>query len=62
MIIFVLAPGGFFVFGIMIALSNKIAEGKGKKKAELRGCEACPMAASCSMKVSCEEQAEEAQN
>ncbi len=54
MIIFVLAPGGFFVFGIMIALSNMIAGKKGKKKAELRGCEACPMAASCSMSGSCE--------
>ncbi len=62
MIIFVLAPGGFFVFGIMIALSNKIAEGKGKKKAELRGCEACPMAGCCSIKDTCEEKAEEAQN
>ncbi len=62
MIIFVLAPGGFFVFGIMIALSNKIAEGKGKKKAELRGCEACPMAGRCSIKDTCEEKAEEAQN
>ncbi len=50
MIIFVLAPGGFFVFGIMVALSNKIAEGKGKPKAELRGCETCPMAATCGVK------------
>ncbi|MDD6021732.1 MAG: electron transport complex subunit E [Oscillospiraceae bacterium] len=61
MIIFVLAPGGFFVFGIMIALSNRIAGKKGKKKAELRGCEACPMAKSCSMVGSCDENKEEAQ-
>ncbi len=60
MIIFVLAPGGFFVFGIMIALSNKLAERKGKTKAELRGCEACPMAATCSVKGSCENAKEEA--
>lgn len=59
MIIFVLAPGGFFVFGIMIAISNKLAERKGKKKAELRGCEACPMAQTCSMVGSCENKAEE---
>lgn len=59
MIIFVLAPGGFFVFGIMIALSNKIAERKGKQKAELRGCEACPMAKTCSMVGSCENKTEE---
>ncbi|MBE6746010.1 MAG: electron transport complex subunit E [Ruminococcaceae bacterium] len=59
MIIFVLAPGGFFVFGIMIALSNMLAEKKGKKRAELRGCEACPMASTCSMNGSCEEKDKE---
>ncbi len=47
--IFVLAPGGFFVFGIMIALSNKLAERNGKPKAEINGCESCPMAASCAL-------------
>lgn len=46
---FVLAPGGFFVFGIMIALSNKLADRKGKPKAELHGCASCPMAASCAL-------------
>ena len=30
MLIFILPAGGFFVFGILIALANKIAEGKGK--------------------------------
>lgn len=50
MIIFILPPGGFFVFGMLIALSNKLAERKGKPKAELKGCEGCPMAATCSMK------------
>ncbi len=54
MIIFVLAPGGFFVFGIMIALSNKLAERKGKSKAELKGCEACPMAKTCALSGQCE--------
>ena len=49
MTIFVLAPGGFFVFGILIALANKVAERNGKPKAELKGCSACPMAASCSL-------------
>ena len=49
MTIFVLAPGGFFVFGILIALANKVAESNGKPKAELKGCSACPMAASCSL-------------
>lgn len=49
MTIFVLAPGGFFVFGILIALANKVAERKGKPKAELKGCSACPMASTCSL-------------
>lgn len=47
MIILVLAPGGFFVFGTMIALANKIAERGGHPKAELKGCGNCPMAATC---------------
>lgn len=49
MIIFILPPGGFFAFGILIAVANKIAESKGKPKAELHGCESCPMAANCSL-------------
>lgn len=56
--IFILAPGGFFVFGLMIALSNKLAERNGKPKAELNGCSSCPMAATCSLisdGKSCEE-------
>ncbi|MEG1614870.1 MAG: Rnf-Nqr domain containing protein, partial [Oscillospiraceae bacterium] len=50
-LIFILAPGGFFVFGMLIALANKIAESKGKPKAELNGCDNCPMAAACAVKV-----------
>lgn len=49
MTIFVLAPGGFFVFGILIALANKVAEYNGKPKAELKGCSACPMASTCTL-------------
>lgn len=43
MLIFILPPGGFFVFGILIALSNKLSqkiEGKEAKK-ECGGCAAC---------------------
>ncbi len=60
MTIFVLAPGGFFVFGILIALANKVAERNGKPKAELKGCSACPMASTCSLvgsKEACKEEA-----
>ena len=49
MLIFILPPGGFFVFGVLMATVNKIAESKGKPRAELRGCEACPMAATCTL-------------
>ena len=35
------APGGFFVFGCMIALVNKITKGKAITKKEF-GCAACP--------------------
>lgn len=47
MTIFVLAPGGFFVFGLVMACANKLAEAGGGKKATLGGCKACPMASSC---------------
>lgn len=47
MTIFVLAPGGFFVFGLVMACANKLAEMGGGKKAELGGCKACPMADTC---------------
>lgn len=49
MLIFILPPGGFFVFGVLMALINRLAESKGKPKAELTGCSACPMAGSCTL-------------
>ena len=57
-LIFILAPGGFFTFGLLMACANKLAESKGKPKAELKGCEACPMAATCGMKAEGKECAE----
>ena len=39
--ILTMAPGGFFVFGCMIALINKLSKGKAIKKKEF-GCEGCP--------------------
>ena len=42
-----MAPGGFLVFGVVMALANKLAEKKGKPKAELTGCAGCPMADAC---------------
>lgn len=49
MLIFILPPGGFFVYGVLMAAVNRLAEKKGKPRAELRGCEACPMARSCAL-------------
>lgn len=43
--IMTMAPGGFLVFGILIALVNKYATYKPKKKDF--GCEGCPSAAAC---------------
>lgn len=59
MLIFILPPGGFFVFGVLMAAVNRLAEKKGKPRAELRGCEACPMAQSCALNKK-EEKKEEA--
>lgn len=47
--IMTLAPGGFFVFGVVMALANKLAERKGKPAADLKGCSNCPMAHSCAL-------------
>ena len=44
--ILTMAPGGFFVFGCMIALVNKISKGKAIKKKEF-GCEDCASCGGC---------------
>ena len=45
-IVFLLAPGGFLVFGALIALVNHLTHGKAIKKMEF-GCAGCPSAAAC---------------
>lgn len=47
MIIFLLPPGGFFVFGILVAASNAIAKRSGKKPVEHLGCKSCPSKEMC---------------
>lgn len=37
-IIFILAPGGFFVYGLLVALANLLGRKKGKDDAELNCC------------------------
>lgn len=59
--IFNLAPGGFFVFGCLIAAVNYFTKGKALKKKEF-GCEGCAMAAMCGgarKQKDCEKGAEE---
>ena len=50
MIVLILPPGGFFVFGVLVALSNKLAVAMGKKPVTKLGfggsCEGC---AGCSL-------------
>jgi electron transport complex protein RnfE len=41
-----MAPGGFVIFGCLIALVNKITKGKAIKKKDF-GCEGCPSAGLC---------------
>ena len=43
--IFAMAPGGFVVFGILMAIMNKISKGKGRRKDA--GCAGCPSAFVC---------------
>ena len=38
-------PGGFFIFGCLIALAGKLTHDKSKRKKA--GCQACPAAAAC---------------
>ena len=51
------APGGFLVFGILIAVINKIGPKAGSEKRKNFSCEGCPSAHLCG-KVSCPEAAE----
>ena len=46
MSIFMLAPGGFFVYGILVASINWFSNGRAIKKKEF-GCSGCAMADSC---------------
>ena len=41
------APGGFLVFGIVIAIMNRITAKKGGVKRKSFGCEGCPSSGSC---------------
>ncbi len=53
--IMTMAPGGFLVFGILIAIVNKLSNGKNSRKDF--GCSGCPSASVCS-KAKCSEKEE----
>lgn len=53
MVVLLLPPGGFFVFGILVAVSNKIATKMGKQPVSSTGCGGCPNKDNCTLK--CEE-------
>jgi len=59
--IFIQAPGGFLVYGILIAIVNKIGPKKGEGKRKNFSCEGCPSASLCG-KVSCSDSIEIAAN
>ncbi len=44
---FILAPGGFFVFGLLIAISNAILRKQGKKAVDVNACVVCENAEGC---------------
>ena len=55
--IFILAPGGFLVYGCVIAAVNKLTSGKAIKKKDF-GCEGCPNAGACGSCSGCSEKGE----
>lgn len=55
MIVFLLPPGGFFVFGVLVAISNALAKKQGKKPVMSLGCANCPSRAACG-RASCEKE------
>ena len=55
---FNLAPGGFFVFGVLIAVLNVLTKGKALKKKSF-SCGTCPMYNSCNLAEAKEVAAEE---
>ena len=55
--VLVQAPGGFLVYGIVIAVMNKLTEKRGGVKKKSFSCEGCPSKGACAQ-VSCDASAE----
>lgn len=61
-IVFLLPPGGFFVFGLLIAIANRLS-GEGKAPEEIgcggfTGCAGCALSKNCSLIVDKDKEAE----
>lgn len=54
MLVFILPPGGFFVFGVLVAASNAIAKKNGKQPVTHTGCANCPSRSHCQKIAECE--------
>lgn len=59
MLILILPPGGFFVFGILVSVANKIAVKLNQKPIDSLGCKGCPSAHGCNMTENCGEKGED---
>ena len=55
--ILVQAPGGFLVYGILIAIMNKITEKRGGVKRKSFSCEGCPTSHLCDKALCCDSDA-----
>ena len=51
MLVMTMAPGGFFVFGILVACANKLAVKSGKKPVEKIECKNCGACGGCEKEV-----------
>lgn len=60
MLIFILPPGGFFIFGVLVAVSNAIAKKNGKKPVMHTGCANCPSRSHCEKVTEAEKEGEQA--
>lgn len=47
MLVMTMAPGGFFVFGILVACANKLAVKMGKEPKQSVGCGSCGLCSGC---------------
>lgn len=58
-VIFILPPGGFFVFGVLVALANTLAARYGMAPMQLNCCAGCTLSPHCAVKQSREKSKEE---